>query len=387
MNSISYVLVTPYTIVKSRTGGILARLLARSNLELIGAQIITPDETFVEKYAEALRRQAAPNPSLLADYAERNLAPKNGKRPRSMFLLFRGEDVHRKLTEICGHLYPEHRALDSITGETIRDTYAELIVDEDDAAKFIFFEPAVLTPRSKSDADANLKIFAELLKKSDNIIENIEYPDASKIERTLVILKPDNWTFASARPGTIIDMFSRTGLRIIGVKMHHMTLEEALDFYGPVEDVLKSKLSPIFGRKAREILEHTFTMRLDDNVEKLLIESFGAAYARDQFYQILEFMSGHRPDKSETLAAKCMILVYEGENAVKKIRDALGPTDPLKASAGTVRREFGSNVMVNAAHASDSVESFTCEQKIVKIHENETAKLIEDYLNGIRQGS
>ncbi|MDR2097092.1 MAG: nucleoside-diphosphate kinase [Spirochaetaceae bacterium] len=380
MNSISYVLITPYTIAKSRTGGILARLLTRSDLELIGAQMIAPDENFVNKYAEALRRQAAPNPSFLADYVERNLAPSDGRRNRSMFLLFRGEDTHRKLTEICGHLYPEHRTLDSIVGETIRDTYADLIVSEEDEAKFIFFEPAILTPRSKPEADANLKLFAELLKKSDNIIENIEYPDAAKVERTLVILKPDNWTFASTRPGAIIDMFSQTGLRIIGVKVYHMSLDEALDFYGPVEAVLKSKLAPVFGRKAREILEHSFALSLDDDVEKSLSESFGAAYARDQFYQIVEFMSGHRPGKAETRAAKCMILVYEGDNAVKRIRDVLGPTDPLKAPAGTIRREFGCNVMVNAAHASDAVESYAREQKIVKIHENETAKLIEEYL-------
>jgi hypothetical protein len=137
MNSISYVLVTPYTIAKSRTGGLLARLLTRSDLELIGAQMIAPDENFVNKYAEALRHQAAPKPSFLADYVERNLAPSDGRRNRSMFLLFRGEDTHRKLTEICGHLYPEHRTLDSIAGETIRDTYADLIVSEDNEAKFI----------------------------------------------------------------------------------------------------------------------------------------------------------------------------------------------------------------------------------------------------------
>jgi nucleoside diphosphate kinase len=93
-------------------------------------------------------------------------------------------------------------------------------------------------------------------------------------------------------------------------------------------------------------------------------------------------MSGHRPDKTETRAVKCMIVVYEGGNAVKKVRDVLGPTDPLKAPAGTIRREFGSNVMVNAAHASDAVESFRREQAIVKIGENDTARLIEDYLGG-----
>jgi nucleoside diphosphate kinase len=75
-----------------------------------------------------------------------------------------------------------------------------------------------------------------------------------------------------------------------------------------------------------------------------------------------------------------MILVYEGENAIKKIRDVLGPTDPLKAPGGTVRREFGSNVMVNTAHASDSTESYEREKEIVKIEENSLIPIIAEYL-------
>jgi nucleoside diphosphate kinase len=74
-----------------------------------------------------------------------------------------------------------------------------------------------------------------------------------------------------------------------------------------------------------------------------------------------------------------MILVYEGEGAVDKIREVLGPTDPLKAPGGTVRREFGSNVMVNTAHASDSTESFQREQAIVRINENGLKAIIDEY--------
>jgi nucleoside diphosphate kinase len=75
-----------------------------------------------------------------------------------------------------------------------------------------------------------------------------------------------------------------------------------------------------------------------------------------------------------------MILIYEGENAIKKIRDVLGPTDPLKAPEGTVRREFGSSVMVNTAHASDSVESYNREKDIVKTDENSLGSIIKEYL-------
>ena len=77
-----------------------------------------------------------------------------------------------------------------------------------------------------------------------------------------------------------------------------------------------------------------------------------------------------------------MILIYEGEDAVQKIRSVLGPTDPLKAPGGTVRREFGSNVMVNTAHASDSRESYEREKNIVRIEENSLTSVINEYLAG-----
>ena len=48
------------------------------------------------------------------------------------------------------------------------------------------------------------------------------------------------------------------------------------------------------------------------------------------------------------------VKVHEGVEAVRKIRDVLGPTDPSKAPPGSIRREFGQTIMVNAAHASDS---------------------------------
>jgi nucleoside diphosphate kinase len=79
-------------------------------------------------------------------------------------------------------------------------------------------------------------------------------------------------------------------------------------------------------------------------------------------------------------SVKCMLLLYEGENAVAKIRTVLGPTDPLKAPGGTVRREFGSSVMVNTAHASDSPESARREMDIIGIHENSVADIIHSYL-------
>jgi nucleoside diphosphate kinase len=65
-------------------------------------------------------------------------------------------------------------------------------------------------------------------------------------------------------------------------------------------------------------------------------------------------------------------------NAVAKIRDVLGPTDPSKAPPGSIRREFGSTIMVNAAHASDSPENAKREMGIVNIGENNFSQIIEE---------
>jgi nucleoside diphosphate kinase len=216
----------------------------------------------------------------------------------------------------------------------------------------------------------------------------MNYPEPSRIERTLVIIKPDNWKYASSKPGTIIDMFSRTGLRIVGIKVLRFSLNQALRFYGPVEMSLKEKLAPVFGGKARDILEREFLIPLNQDIEKGLTSSFGIEYAKEQFRKIIEFMSGRRPDTclpgeaDKSGEVMSMILVYEGEDAITKIRDVLGPTDPLKAPGGTIRREFGSSVMVNTAHASDSRENYEREKEIVKVNENPLGSIIKEYLAG-----
>ena len=384
---LSYVLVTPYTVAKSRTGGVLSRLLSRTDLELAGAQIFTPDAEFADKYSISLKERAPHNQLvLLADYVKQYFGPSGGRPHRTLLLLFKGENPCEKLLNACGHLYTQHVEVDAIAGETIRDTYSDLIFSAEDPEEVRYFEPAVLTPRSQDEADNDLKLIAGFLEGRENIVQNVVHPDPSKIERTLVIIKPDNWTHNSSRPGTIIDMFSRTGLRIIGIKVHRFSLAEALDFYGPVEAVLKEKLAPSFGKRAKVLLEREFNFRLSDELSRTISSGFGAECAKDQFHQIVEFMSGKRPgtysdeEMSKPGNVKCMILVYEGENAVNKIRDVLGSTDPLKATEGTVRREFGSNVMVNTAHASDSRESYEREQNIVRINHNSVVSIIKEHL-------
>jgi len=389
--TLSYVIVTPYTIAKSRTGGVISRLLSQTDLDLVGAQMIAPDESFVREYAESLRSQESRNLNsageLLATYVERNLTPSGGRRHRSLLLIFRGENTCRKLSDVCGSIFPEDQStgLDNISGETIRDTYADYII-EDNPNKVIYFEPAILTPRRQILADENLALFARYFRNSENIICNKHYPDPSKVEQTLVILKPDNWNFASSRPGTIIDMFSRTGLRIVGIKVFHFSLKQALDFYGPVEAVLKEKLAPMFEQKVKEVLEREFNLPVMHEAWNEVSANFGQKCAGEQFQKIVEFMSGRRPDtcppgeEAKAGNTKCMILIYEGVDAIRKIRDVLGPTDPLKAPGGTVRREFGSSIMVNTAHASDSTESYQREKEIVKVNENTLVSILDEYL-------
>ena len=96
-------------------------------------------------------------------------------------------------------------------------------------------------------------------------------------------------------------------------------------------------------------------------------------------------MSGGRPSqtadeqKNESGTEKCIALVYQGEDAVQKIREVLGPTDPSKAPPGSIRKEFGQTIMINAAHASDSIENAQREMKIVQVEENNLKPLIEDF--------
>ena len=56
-----------------------------------------------------------------------------------------------------------------------------------------------------------------------------------------------------------------------------------------------------------------------------------------------------------------VVQVLEGENAVKAYRDVMGATDPAKAAAGTIRKEFAENIERNSVHGSDSVDNAATE--------------------------
>lgn len=383
---LSYVLITPYSLMKSRTGGIIARLLSRTDLELVGAQILTPSKELVDAYADSILKGDKVSGKLLSDYVKDNFSPMpDGRRERVMMLLFKGEDAAKKLYTVVGQLPNAPKRKESLTGETVRDTYCDLVFNRD--GNLVYFEPAVLTPSKVEIAKERMKLFADFAETQPNVAENIVKPDTAD-ERTLVIIKPDNWRHPSTKPGSIIDMFSRTSLRIVGCKIYQMSVAEALEFYGPVQDALRSKLAPNIAKKARIILAEQLKTKFTESVDAKLTESIGREFADDQFNQIVEFMSGSRPDATakEDLdkpgKVKCMVLIYEGKNAVEKIRNVLGPTDPTKAPSGTIRREFGHDVMVNTAHASDSQPSFVRETGIIKVSKNPLASIIKNYIKG-----
>ncbi len=382
---LGYVIINPYTIYKSRTGGVLARLLTRTSLDLVGAQMFAPSQALIDEYCQNIVTNADPQDrkiqELIRDYVKENLAPDPVTciRERVMMLLFRGENAVRRIRETVGTFKENF-----LGGESIRDTYGDIVFGRDGSVRY--FEPAVLASPNLEEARTKLKIWAKYSDSDGGLLDKAvaTVTDPSH-ERTLVIIKPDNFKFPSGRPGNILDIFSRTGLAITGIKVHRMSVAEAEDFYAPVRDVLKEKLAEPFGERAKDLLSAALNIPITSEMQKQLGNLIGPMAGDQQFNNIVKFMTGHTPAetkgeaRTEPGTEKCIILIYEGIEAVRKIREVLGPTDPAKAPPGSIRREFGSTIMVNAAHASDSTDNARREMGIVKIRENNFKALIESF--------
>ena len=349
---LAYVIVTPYSMRKSRTGGIISRLISRSGLDLVAGRMFAPSDELVRRFSETIVTATDPRhratQELIRDYVGKNFTGNvNGQRPRVLMLVFRGADAIETMHRVVGHIVHERTS-----GETIRDTYGDYITDE--SGKVTYFEPGVIAAFGNESVEHGLKLWAEFSDSDGGILDRvISYPKGANVEKTLVLIKPDNFKFPNLRPGGVIEVFSRTGLYIVGFKVHRMSVAQAKEFYGPVLPVLEDKLGGEKGRNAWE--------------------------------DIVEFMSGGRPSATsedqhhKPGTEKIVALVYQGEDAVKKIREVLGPTDPSKAPPGSIRKEFGQSIMVNAAHASDSAENAEREMKIVQIDENNFKPLIESF--------
>ena len=122
------------------------------------------------------------------------------------------------------------------------------------------------------------------------------------IERTFSIIKPD----ATARnlTGAINALIEKAGLRIVAQKRLKMSKEQAEGFY--------------------------------------------AVHKERPFYKdLVTFMT----------SGPVVVQVLEGENAVAKYREVMGATDPAKAAAGTIRKDFAESIEANSVHGSDSPEN------------------------------
>ena len=323
-DQLSYVLITPHALRKGRSGGILGRLLSRSGLELHTGRIFALSSSTLSALADTL-----PDQPKTSSYLKGLSAAAH-----SLVVVLKGEDAAAKVAAIVGN-----DASMGGRGETIRDTYGDLV---EEGGKTVYFEPGVIAPADAVAAAAGLKILAAASDREGGILD-ASSSFSGQTEKTLVLIKPDNFAFPSTRPGGVIDLFARTGLALVGFKPFHMSVAQGEEFYGPVLDFLVQKLPD----------------------------------GRAQWESIVAFMAGKRPsecsleEKTAPGSQPCVALIYQGPDAVAKIRAALGPTNPSQAPHGTIRKEFGTTIMINGAHASDSVENVARETGIIRIEEND----------------
>ena len=386
-DELAFVLINPYTLAKSRTGGVISRLLSRGDNDLLAARMFAPSEGLVREYCDTMgadEKSSHPEINrLIKQYVMENYAPdkKTGEKRRVLFLLFRGDNAIEKLRNtIVGHI-----TKGTVAGETIRDTYGDYILDG--AGHVKYFEPAVLIIPDKSQAQRALSVWAKYSDKDGGILKDVvRYPTSAKPETTLVLIKPDNFKGPSSRAGQIVELFSRAGLYIIATRVIRMSVDQADEFYAPVRKIFEERLKPQISKRIRAKIETEFEFPLPPGVEDALCDKLNCLNAQHEFNKIIAFMTGLDPDDVRTPEArkrpgleKCLAIVYQGLDAVAKIRSILGATDPSKAAPATVRKEFGRDIMVNTAHASDSEESAQRERRIVQIECNDVRAAVEQF--------
>lgn len=377
MKELAYVLINPYTIRKSRLGGVIARYLSRTDLRFVAARMFGPSRELAEGYARAVWARTngeAEIDRLLSEYVLKEYTPNQstGHPHRCMLLLFEGENAIEQIWNVTGSV-----TLPWGCGQTIRETYGDYIKNDDGVVTY--FEPAVLVGPTRSFVNETMRILGKYLPTDSGLV------NSHNEEQTLVMLKPDNFRGPSLRAGNIIDVLSSAGLRIIAMKKFSMTVSQAEAFYGPVQESLVKKF-PAFGaaRIASAVGKELGLIVTEDQAVEMA-KTIAPDFAKKQFEDIVEFMTGYRPsnvpenEKAIRAGAESLALVYEGLDAVAKIRDILGATDPVKARPGSIRREFGTNIMVNAAHASDSPENAVREMNIIDILGDNLTPYIEKY--------
>ena len=376
---LTYALITPYSLLKSRTGGIISRLLSLSDLELVGARMYTPSDKFLDEYIKTIETQKMKTvwKNAMIDYVNNMLRKNNklGMANRAMLLLFEGKNAVDVLhNNVIGS------ASDPLRGNTIRGTYGDSIRASD--GKVEYFEPAVLTSADKAANINQLKLFAKYSLSDGGILEKaVKFPKNKKPETSLIILKP--FEKHDPRTGNIIDMISRTGFYMVGVKLLDLSTKQAKEFYGPVKDFFNSsfddKFKPILVENLRASLnQKDFSFELTDETLNKMAGQLKKPTVEGEFGKILQYMTGSAPsafaETKKTGDGKhtiCLALLYQGINTIKTIRELLGATDPKKAKYSSIRRFYGLDILRNAVHASDSTKSVIRERKIIGFNKEE----------------
>lgn len=124
----------------------------------------------------------------------------------------------------------------------------------------------------------------------------------SQVERTLSIVKPD--AVAAGATGDILSRFEKAGLTIIALKKMRLTEAQAQGFYAVHRE-------------------------------------------RPFFSDLVKFMT----------EGPIVVSALEGENAIAKNRELMGPTDSSQAEPGTIRGDHGTDIERNAVHGSDAPET------------------------------
>lgn len=389
---LTYALITPYSLLKSRTGGIIGRLLSLAKLEFIGAHMYAPSDEFVNRYCGTLHEQDMKPRyrEALEAYIDKNFRKKNpfGITNRTMLLLFKGEQAIQTLKDnVVGPIS------DELKGDTVRGTYGDFIQRPDGDVEY--FEPAVITSGDPVTARKQLRLLADYAETDGGVLEDVvPFAPGVEPETTLAIVKPDNFRKRSSRPGNVVDMFSRTGLFIVGAKLLRLSVAQAEEFYWPVREALVEKLKGAVVSRLQEAFGERFSFVPGDRVLSEMADLVKEQNAECEFNNIVEYMTGIdrskivSPDeKKKPGTEKCLALLYQGEGAIRKIRERLGATDPEKAEEGTVRSIYGYDLMKNVAHASDSPENAERERKIVGLWreqaECDVKTMIEEYLGRV----
>jgi nucleoside-diphosphate kinase len=122
------------------------------------------------------------------------------------------------------------------------------------------------------------------------------------LERTFGIVKPD--AVEKGAIGGVIGMIEGAHLKVVALRLVKLTQAQAEGFYAVHRE-------------------------------------------RPFFRDLVKFMT----------SGPCVVMVLEGENAVAKYREVMGPTDSKKAPAGTIRQKYGTDIERNAVHGSDAPET------------------------------